>query len=288
MDACTGKICSTQRVGAVGGRGDLCTSAARLLTGPLGASYGGDNGSALLMSVTEISFPAANAVNDGARRGLKLLKYAGDSEDDKTSNLTIARIARFATSLWRAINGDCAPPPSGTVLHDMKGPNGICAFDGQLRCSLLSLLQWIWPSRCKAVLRVQAWGPTMTKQQYKQLGADTVMLSTETENEAANEEGESLAAINHIVEKEIDRQKWRGEMASKAFEYHEYDKSRKAPDATVTVVGIGQPLRMVERDTAFRQGGWIASAAQQRRANEDDGGCKKVIRLTMKSSSKLE
>ena len=120
MDASTGKICSTQRVGAVGGRGDLCTSAARLLTGPLGSSYGGDNGSALLMSVNEFSYPAANAVNDGARRGLALLKVAGGMNDDKTSNQSIVRIAKFATSLWRTINGDCAPPPSATGIACFK------------------------------------------------------------------------------------------------------------------------------------------------------------------------
>lgn len=286
MDACTGKICSTQRVGAVGGRGDLCTSAARLLTGPLGASYGGDNGSALLMSVTEISYPAANAVNDGARYGLALLRTAGGVADTETSNQTVIRIARFATSLWRTINGDNAPSSSATASRGLTGSDGICAFDGQLRCSLLSLWQWLWPKSCHTVMRIQTWEKLMGKQQYKQFGADLVMHSTETEMKAANEEEKSLAAINHIVEKEIDRQKWRGEMASKAYEYHQYDKSKKAlPDVAVKIdQGIGQPLPVIHRDVAFRQGGWIASAAQQRRAHKIDGGSKvTMVRIKMSS-----
>jgi hypothetical protein len=275
----------------VGGRGDLCTSAARLLTGPLGASYGGDNGSAILVSVSDSLYPAANAVNDGARYGLGLLKSAGHKEDKRTSNKTIARIAKFATSLWRAINGEDAPPPSATTPCVPNDPYGICAFDGQLRCTLLSLWQWIWPLPCNAVLRVQAWEQLMGKEQYKQLGGEFFMCSTPTVNAAANEEQKSLAAINHIVEKEIDRQKWRGEMASKAYEYYLYDKSRRegsevavTPDAE-----IGQPLPMVRRDAPFQRGGWIASAAQQRREKRLDGGCKvTTVRLKMKSSSGAE
>lgn len=287
MDACTGKICSTQRVAAIGGRGDLCTSAARFFTGPLGESYGGENGSALLLSVSEISYPAANAVNDGARYGLALLRKAGAIEDKETSNKTIARIAKFATSLWRTINGDSTPPPSATLPQTSTGKNGICAFDGQLRCTLLSLWMWLWPSRCHTVTRVQTWQQLMGKEQYKQLGGDLVMHSTEAEIKAAIDEEKSIASIQHVVEKEIDRQKWRGEMAWKAYEYHEYDKSKKAAQdgGAVTIdQGIGQPLPMIRRDVAFQRGGWIASAAQQRRDGKLDGGCKvTTVRLKMPS-----
>lgn len=121
-----------------------------------------------------------------------------------------------------------------------------------------------------------------------ELGADGVMRSTDIEMKAANEEEQSLGALNQIVEKEIDRQKWRGEMANKAYEYHSFDQSKKAStDIAVTVdQGIGQPLPVVKRDVAFRQGGWIASTAQQRRADKLDGGCKvTTVRLKMKSSS---
>jgi hypothetical protein len=44
MDACTGKVCSMQRVGSIAGRNDLITSAARFFCGPLLASHGGDYG----------------------------------------------------------------------------------------------------------------------------------------------------------------------------------------------------------------------------------------------------
>lgn len=73
-DACTGKVCSTQRVGAIAGRNDLINATARFMNGPLGASHGGDNGSAMLVAVSSGGFPSANAVNDGARRGLRLLR----------------------------------------------------------------------------------------------------------------------------------------------------------------------------------------------------------------------
>merc|ERR1712032_1521864 len=71
MDACTGKICSWQRVGSFCGQRRLIQCGTRMMNGPLGASCGGDNGSTLLMTVSEVSLPAANAVNDGARRGLR-------------------------------------------------------------------------------------------------------------------------------------------------------------------------------------------------------------------------
>ena len=60
-----------QRVGSIGGRNDLLTSGARYLNGPLGASYGGDSGSAVVNNVNPVSHPAASFVNDGARLGLR-------------------------------------------------------------------------------------------------------------------------------------------------------------------------------------------------------------------------
>lgn len=291
MDACTGKICSGQRVGSIGGRGDLCTSAARFLCGPLGASYGGENGSNIVMSARDDYHPAANAVNDGARYGFGFLRSAGNKEDNTTSNTTIARIARFATSLWRTINGECAPPPSARANHISKETYGICAFDGQLRSSLLSLWQWLWPKRCHAVLRIQAWQQLMKPEQYQQLGGDLLMTSTDAENVASREEQASLKSINDVVEKEIDRQKWRGRMASQAYAYHEFDKKKKTQEDSLAIVPdsgfIGEPLPTIKKDAAFERGGWIASAAQQRRKLNIDGGGRATVRLKMSSSQNV-
>lgn len=286
LDSCTGKVCSMQRVASVGGRGDLCTSAARFLTGPLGASHGGDNGSAILTAVTEASYPAANAVNDGARRGLRLLSRAGYPREE-LSDLVIVRVARFATALWRTINGDCTPPLSGSSMAPKTtAPEGICAYDGHLRCSLLSLWQWIWPKGCFAVIRVQAL-PLQGTQRYNELGAHLVMKMTDLEKEAAMAEEKTLVEIDRIVSKELDRQRWRGEMASKAYNvYKEQAKAGVIKDPTGTEQGIGQPLPPIQRDNAFKQGGWSASAAQQRRALSLDGGhAVTKIRLTVKGNS---
>ena len=104
MDACTGKICSLQRVGSFSGQSRLCESGSRFMNGPLGASYGGDNGSALLLTVSDATYPAANAVNDGARRGMRLLK---DSCTAGTyCQTSIVRVAKFGSKLWRTINGE--------------------------------------------------------------------------------------------------------------------------------------------------------------------------------------
>jgi hypothetical protein len=239
------------------------------------------------MTVNEISYPAANAVNDGARAGLRLLSRAGHPRDTST-NQVIVRVAKFATSLWRTINGDNAPPPSAkTSALLLKDHDGVCAYDGHLRCSLLSLWQWIWPKGCFAVLRVQAWKSLEGMQEYKTLGADLVMKITDAESEAASAEEASLAEINNIVQKELDRQLWRGEMAAKAYDYYKHDSNRGLPDVTGTAEQ-GIPLPPIQRDSGFKQGGWVASAAQQRRALALDGGIAVTkIRLTVTKSSSV-
>jgi hypothetical protein len=285
MDACTGKICSMQRVGSIGGRNELVSSAARFFNGPLGASHGGDSGSAALVSVSPTTYPAANAVNDGARRGLRLLSRAGHPRETAGEDV-IVRIARFATNLWRTINGEYVVPTnkSSIVPADTTKLNGVCAYDGHLRCSLLSLWQWIWPNRCLAVLQVQAWKSHEGTRRYEDLGANHVMKITDEEKAAASAEEAALEGINRLVNVELDRQKWRGEMAMKAYEFHKSGSGAKV-DVAAAEQGIGQPLPPIQRDTAFKNGGWVASAAQQRRALALDGGTAVTkLRLTVKSS----
>ncbi len=285
MDACTGKVCSMQRVGAVAGRNDLISSMARFLNGPLGASHGGDNGSALLMSVSPGTFPAASAVNDGARRGLRLLSRAGHPRET-VSHSMVVRVARFGTRLWRTINGEPADPPPS--FSNTNVPTGVCTYDGALRCSLLALWQWIWPKGCFAVLQVQAWKAQENTPRYIELGAHHVMKITDEEKAAATAEEASLSDINRLVNVELDRQVWRGEMAQKAYEVFKSSKKSTTPmqDMAAAEQGIGQPLPPIQRDAAFKQGGWIASAAQQRRALALDGGTAVTkLRLTVKNSS---
>lgn len=278
MDACTGKICSMQRVGAIGGRNELVSSAARFYNGPLGASHGGDSGSASLLSVSPTNYPAANAANDGARRGLRLLTRAGYARDNNVfSRGVVVRVAHFATKLWRTINGECVYPQKTTTA------NGVCSYDGELRCSLLALWQWIWSSRCSAVSQVQNW-KMHEGTEYAKLGADFVMKATDEENEAAMAEQNSLEGIDRLVNVELDRQRWRGEMAMKAYEFYNSGSGNKV-DVVAAEQGIGQPLPPIQRDLAFKNGGWVASAAQQRRARNLDGGTAVTkLRLTVKSS----
>jgi hypothetical protein len=283
MDACTGKVCSMQRVGAIAGRNELVTSVNRFFNGPLGASYGGDNGAALLMTVSAATFPAASAVNDGARRGLPLITRAGHPKET-VSEALIVRVARFATRLWRTINGEVADPPLDTATSSTMG---VCAYDGILRCSLLSLLQRLWPRGCFAVLQVQAWKSLEKTQKYRDMGAHEVMKITDEEKLASSEEEKSLSEINRVVQKELDRQNWRGEMARKGYEFYKATKNSSAmSDVAASEQGIGQPLPPIERDACFKQGGWIASAAQQRRALALDGGTAVTkVRLTVKSAN---
>lgn len=282
MDACSGKICSMQRVGAIGGKNDLITSAARFYNGPLGANHGGDNGAAAVTTVNPVSYPAASAVNDGARRGLKLLSRAGHPRETGVGEALIVRIARFATNLWRTINGEPVIR-SGIVDRKFNGDIGVCANDGVLRCTLLALWQWCWPRGCFAVMQVQTWKSHEGTQHYKSIGADKVMKISQEEKEASNAEEASLAEIARLVKMEIDRQLWRGEMAIKAYEFYKSGKSGNAFDASAAEQGIGQPLPPIQRDSAFKSGGWIASAAQQRRALALDGGTA-VTKLRLRKS----
>jgi hypothetical protein len=272
-----------QRVGAIAGRNELVTSVNRFYNGPLGSSHGGDNGAALLMSVSAATFPAASAVNDGARRGLPLIMKAGHPKENTGEILTV-RVARFATRLWRTINGEPADPP---VDSTPSLTMGVCAYDGILRCSLLALWQWIWPRGCYAVLQVQAWRSLEKTQKYRDMGAHEVMKITDQEKLASSEEEKSLSEINRVVQLELDRQVWRGEMARKAYDIFKATKnSSSIGDVAASEQGIGQPLPPIERDDAFKQGGWIASAAQQRRALALDGGTAVTkVRLTVKSTN---
>ena len=258
IDACTGKISSMQRVGAIAGRNDLVASAARFFLGPLGASHGGDNGSALLMSVSTATHPSASAVNDGARRGLRLISRAGHPKASAAaSDAIVIRIATFATTLWRTMNGEKSEPTLFPLI-------GMCAYDGKLRCALLALWQWLWPKGCFAVLRVQDW------RSNRPAGAEKVMSIYEDEMEAAASEESSLSDISRLVEHEIDRQTWRGEMAIKAYEISRTGKPNI--DLAAAEQGLGSPLPPIARDVAFKQGGWSASWAKQRREAYLDGG----------------
>ena len=282
MDACTGKICSMQRVGAIGGKNDLVVSAARYLNGPLGACHGGDNGSAAVFNVSQASNPAATAVNDGARRGIRLLSRAGHPREKGAGEQLIVRIAQFATNLWRTINGE-GISLSADVPGHFNGSIGVCANDGNLRCTLLALWQWLWPRGCFAVMQVQTWKQHEGTKHYIDIGAHKVMKATDEEKEAATAEEGLLCDLSALVGIEIDRQQWRGEMYIKAHEYSKSSKAAQGVDAVAAEQGIGQSLPPIQRDSAFKAGGWIASAAQQRRAQGLDGGTA-VTKLRLRKS----
>ena len=110
------------------------------------------------------------------------------------------------------------------------------------------------------------------------------MIKTlDEEKDAANVEEASLAELNRLVAVEIDRQLWRGEMAMKAYEYYKTGKVNLTQDASALEQGIGQPLPPIQRDSAFKAGGWIASSAQQHRALALDGGTA-VTKLRLRKS----
>lgn len=260
MDACTGKICSLQRAGILVGRHDLISSLARFYTGPLGSPYGGDSGAS-------VTIPAAGAVTDGARRGMKILRKAGRPKENSISPEVVVRVAKFATQLWRTVNGDNTNDPSKL---------GICASDGELRCSLLSLWQWVFPRGCIAVLQVQSWKPETVP-----FDISCVMKKRESEKTpAAVRDRQSLEELARVVLAERRRQEWRGDMAKKAYEVHAASPNK---DHMAISTGIGHPLPQIERDMAFRFGGWVASAAHQRRAKNLDGGpVSKVQKINLK------
>jgi hypothetical protein len=114
------------------------------------------------------------------------------------------------------------------------------------------------------------------------MGAQHVMKISEKEKAAASAEENSLSDINSLVELERDRQVWRGEMARKAYDMYKASKgSTPIQDVAAAEQGIGQPLPPIARDESFKQGGWIASAAQQRRSLALDGGTA-VTKLRLK------
>jgi len=248
------------------------------MNGPLGASYGGDNGSALLLTVSDATYPAANAVNDGARRGLRLLRDSCVEDPDAIERVkartnydvnAIARVSQFATKLWRTINGEHLGPGDTT---SRRTNFGVCAHDTHLRCALVALWQWIFP---RQLLLTRSSTPQNTS-----LGLNHIMKATTEEEEAASLEDESLKPLIKVVEDEIDRQKWRGEMAKEAFDIIMSTKENS------NLADVGQPLPLVKRDDAWKLGGWVASTAQQRRKKLADGGIGVTkIRLMVKSSS---
>ena len=243
------------------------------MNGPLGASYGGDNGSALLLTVSDVTYPAANAVNDGARRGLRLLRHK--HKDASYTSQTIVRVAKFASKLWRTINGESISPSK----NSQREPAGVCAHDNNLRCSLVALWQWLWPDHCYQFLRTQSWLAMEGTPQYFSMGLNHVMKTTAEEQEAALLEDEALEPLIKVVEDEIGRQKWRGEMAGNAYQRFKDTKGN------MNLTEAGQPLPIVEKDAAWKLGGWVASTAQQRRSQGADGGSAVTkIRLMVKSS----
>jgi hypothetical protein len=286
MDACTGKVCSTQRVASLGGRNDNVYDIARYLCGPLGSAHGGDNGSALLLTVSQEVFPAANAVNDGARMGLKLLMRAG--LDNSYNETIVVRVAKFATTLWRTMNGETTPTMYSSAVEALlpMSADSACASDSHLRTSLLALWQWIWPKACYSVMRVQSWlamkDNALLQKRCDELGAFEVMTLTERDKAAALEEEKSLGELQLAVQREIERQTWRCEMSSSAYEVLRRE-ARK--DVTAQEGGVNQPLPTVKKDAGWRNGGWVASVAQQRRDRSLDGGTS-VSKLRLNVGSK--
>jgi hypothetical protein len=288
-DACTGKICSTQRVAIMARYNNLIDSGNRFFNGPLGSGYGSEYGASIHTLVSEQSMPAANAVNNGARRGLRFLKQAGKpSQGNLASEENLVRVAKFATDLWRTINGELGGielSSSGdqyVTIPITTAVDGICAHDGVLRCSLLSLWQWLWPKGCIAVLRVQSWKEHEGTSRYKALGADEVMKIEDDEKEAAMVEDSLCNDLRQIISSEIDRQNWRGQMA--AVRREELVSSK---DLTANIQGLNYPLHIVQRDEAWKQGAWVASTASQRRGKGVDGGSTVSVtklRLTVKGN----
>jgi len=282
MDACTGKICSTQRSAVTALENDLLVSMSRFFCGPIGASNGSDNGSAIFLSVSDATAPAANAVNDGARRGLRLLSRAGQSND--ISEQVVYRVAIFATKLWRTINGELGEfdDEQSSVEYSLitDSIDGVCAHDGFLRTSLLALWQWLWPKGCVAVMRVQSWIDQEGRERYKHEESNTVMTMTEDEKQASTMDEEMFSEIRKLVSIEVDRQQWRGRTASMV-----YDLSKQNEENTKDSTGLNQPLPTVEKDGVWKLGGWVASTCAQRRAAGSDGGTATKIRLIAKQTN---
>lgn len=269
----------------------MISSVSRLVCGPLGGCAGGDNGSALLMTVSENNYPAAHAVNHGALEGLRMLKHAG-KDDQAYSEKAVIRVAQFATKLWRTMNGEMG---IGSVVDNdvmtttttkNKGllyvdPTGICAFDGHLRIALLSFWQKIWPRECYSIHLVQMW------REKRGLVVPNVIEPNRAKLEDIRNDERELEDLSRVVQSELGRQNWRGEMATKAYNYWAKDGKRGMKDLSGSASqGLGHPLPVVEKDKAWKMGGWSASSAQQRRKMALDGGTAvNRIRAKMKSSS---
>lgn len=268
LDACTGKVCLSHRAATLGNNNDLLMGGTKILNGPLGASYGNDMGNTIFTSASELSLPAAKAVNDGAKRGLRLLRTAGKpippnklNQKKPPSNQIVVQVAQFATSLWRTINGELGGRQSikdknMTFVAATSVVDGVCAFDGYLRCSLLSLWQYIWQinkskGQCPAVIEVQSWKEKahIDMQRYKDLGADEVMSVEDREKMAAKEAVEANVKFRKIYKSEIDRQRWRGEMAKKLK-----DAANAPKDKVAASQGLNQPLEIVDKDDAWKLG----------------------------------
>ena len=207
---------------------------------------------------------------------------AGHPKETGVGEDLVVRIAHFATNMWRTINGEPIKLESSSP-GDFKGNTGICSSDAQLRCSLLASWQWLWGKGCPALIQVQVRKSNEWTKGYNELGVDRVMKTSEQEKICATEEEKSLSDLHRLVSMELDRQIWRSEMAMSAYTIYKTTKSTKTTsDASSTELGIGQPLPPIARDRAFKQGGWIASCAQQRRKALLDGGIAvSKIRLKM-------
>ena len=147
-------------------------------------------------------------------------------------------------------------------------------------------MQWVWPKGCFAVDQVRLWSEHTGTQHYKDIGADRVMkISIEEEQAAAAEENSpELMEMKRLVETELDRQWWRGEMARMAYDEFRAIGSDGVADASAAEQGIGRPLPPIKRDAAFKAGGWIASTAQQRRQEGLDGGTA-ITKIRIRSSA---
>lgn len=227
--------------------------------------------------MSDSTYPAANAVNDGARRGLRLLKDS--CKDNKTyTNSAVVRVARFASQLWRTINGELVSLVADCSLDETVG---VCAHDNSLRATLVALWQWIWPRQCYQLLKAQTWHAMEGSSFYESMGLNGVMKTTVKEKEAALVEEQAIAPLSKVVEAEINRQKWRGDMAHDAYKCF-----KSASKDKVNLTEVGQPLPVVQKDAAWKLGGWVASTAQQRRNQGADGGSAVTkIRLMVKNSS---
>mmetsp|Transcript_9110 Transcript_9110/g.13611 ORF Transcript_9110/g.13611 Transcript_9110/m.13611 type:complete len:86 (-) Transcript_9110:2664-2921(-) len=79
-----------------------------------------------------------------------------------------------------------------------------------------------------------------------------------------------------------ERQKWRSEMALKAYQKH----TKEAVVDSAVSQGLGVPLPLVARDETWKLGGWATSASCQRRAKGLDGGAAiSKVRLKVASSA---